>query len=232
MTRLVVDAARLGGDQLALDPDEAKYLERVLRLRPGDVIEVRDGLGGSYEARLTGPGRLALGEKRALPEPAGARVHLAFAPPKGKRVDVLLEKATEIGACAFHPVTTRRSVRKGGDEARWQRVVRAAAAQCGVAHEPVVHATRGLDGFLANLPDAPLRLIADPAAARPLSSCLDAADAAVILTGPEGGFTPQELSDAQASGFAPFALGPNILRAETAPLVALTIVRHRLGDLG
>ncbi len=231
MTRLVVDPVRLTGDELVLEKEELRYLRHVRRLSVGDPVTVRDGHGGEYPSTLQA-GRLSLGPRIQLPEPAGARVALVFAPPKGRRMDVLLEKATEIGAADLHPVYTARSVRKDGTADRWSRIVRSAATQCQAAFEPTLHAATSLDALLADPPPAVLKLIADPTADTGLATLLTPVDQVAILTGPEGGFTDEELTAATTAGWQRFSLGPNVLRAETAPLVALTVVRHVLGDLG
>ena len=234
LTRLVVEPERLLTGLLVLTPDEAHYLRRVRRLGAGDAVEVRDGAGRRCPATLEGATALRLGEWERLPPPPGTAVHLAFAPPRGQRADLLLEKATELGAAAFHPIVAERSVRRDeGAVERYERLVRAAARQCGTAYTPLVHPAQSLGAFLAAPPEG-LRLVASPDAAAALRDVLPAAapEAAVVLTGPEGGFSRAELAAATAAGFVPFRLGDLVLRAETAPLVALTLLRHRFGDLG
>ena len=234
LTRLVVAPERLRSGELTLATDEAHYLFRVRRHRTGDAIEIRDGAGGRFVAIVAGARALRLGPREALPAPIGTAVHLAFAPPKGQRADLLLEKATELGAAAFHPVVAERSVRRDeGALERFERIVGAAARQCGAAFAPVVHPARSLGSFLAEPPDG-LRLVASPEAERALRHVLpeSAPLSAVVLTGPEGGFSPGELAAAGAVGFAAFRLGDLVLRAETAPIVELTLLRQRFGDLG
>jgi 16S rRNA (uracil1498-N3)-methyltransferase len=237
VTRVLVPADRIYacGGRLRLEPDEAHYLLRVLRLGIGATIEVRDGRGGAWRASLVDEHHLSLDERTTLPPLTGVGVVLAFAPPRGGRIDILLEKATEMGAGALQPVWASRSVRKdSGNPGRWSRIVTAAAKQCGIPVVPDVAKPIEFVECLQAYAKTELRLIATPHAEQPLRAVLPtgAIEQAIVLTGPEGGFTEAEVEAARSVGFLPFHLGPQVLRAETAPLVALTILRHRFGDLG
>jgi 16S rRNA (uracil1498-N3)-methyltransferase len=236
MTRLIVDSDRLlPGDELTLQPDEAHYLVRVLRLQPGDSLHVRDGVGGQFKATLTDPNTLQLGARKSLPALPGPAIHLAFVPVRGKRMDVLLEKATELGVSALHPLYSSRSVRRdSASHQRWSRIVRAAAQQSGVAFEPTVHKPMALTGWLEAPSVAELRLLLSPSADVALRDLLPAAAprSVCVLTGPEGGWADDEIHVLRQEGWAECSLGSLVLRAETAPLAALTVLRHRLSDLG
>ncbi len=236
--RLVIDSERLSsGGTVALTPDEWRYLARVLRLVVGAELEVRDGAGGSYLGTLS-PGRtIQLGERSELPPMSGIAVHLAFSPPRGRRLDWLLEKAAELGAHTLWPVWTERGVRKETlSLARWSRKLSEAARQCGAAHAPVLEPARDLPDLIATLPVGLVRVLAQPTSSERLDQIVSCSGGnvpkgAVVLTGPEGGFTEKEEAAALDSGFVGFGMGDNILRAETAPLAALTILRHRCGEL-
>lgn len=222
------------GGTVALTPDEWRYLARALRLVVGARLEIRDGVGGRYDGTLS-PGRtLKIGDREELPAPAGIAVHLAFAPPKGRRLDWLLEKSAELGAHALWPVYTERTVRRDtAAAARWTRKLQAAARQCGAAHTPLLHPPRELSDLLGDLPPVDVLLAADPGATAGIAAALAGRtpSSALVLTGPEGGLSDDERQTLRTAGFAPFALGDAILRAETAPLTALTILRHLFGDL-
>ena len=236
MTRLIVDSDRLlPGDELTLRPDEAHYLVRVLRLQPGDSIDVRDGVGGQYKATVTDPNTLQLGARESLPALPGPAIHLAFVPVRGKRMDVLLEKATELGVSALHPVFSKRSVRRASaSHQRWARIVRAAAQQSGVAFEPIVHKPMALKSWLEAPSVAELRLLLSPDAEVSLRDQLPASppQSVCVFTGPEGGLGDDEIQELRQKGWIECSLGSLVLRAETAPLAALTLLRHRLSDLG
>ena len=143
ITRLLVPVTRLpagSGGKLALEPSESHYLCRVRRMSPGDPVEIRDGAGGRYNGRLLDEVTVTLSQRETVTEAPSVPVHLAFAPPKGRRIDTLLEKATELGAAGFQPVYTTRSVVKntrGLD--RWRRVIQAAVKQNGAPIEPLIH---------------------------------------------------------------------------------------------
>ena len=169
--RLFVPRPRLSGDRAALEANEVHYLRDVLRLAPGALIEVFDGEGGTREGRLAAAddGRLLLelGTRRDAPAPA-ARVHLAFALARGDRPDLVVQKATEVGAARLLPFEAERSVvhldrERGAERARrWQRIAAEAARQCGRADVPEVASPAPLAQVLAEappgLPDAaPLR---------------------------------------------------------------------------
>lgn len=232
MRRLVVAPDRLGSETLALDAAESRYLRNVLRMKAGDPIELRDGAGHRCTGRLADKRTIQLGPLEALPPDTGVAVHLCFAPPKHKRLDLLLEKAVELGAAALHPVYCERSVRRDSAEERWLRVVREAARQCAAARTPELSGGRPLRALIESPPAVALRLVADPEAPDRLGAVLpDAVDSVAVLTGPEGGLTAAELEAATAAGWRPFRLGDRILRAETAPIAALAILRHRFGDL-
>lgn len=200
--------------------DVAHHLATVLRVRPGDTLVLGDGKGSECEARVerAGGGKVAIeaGPSRVV-EPHRFELHVAFAPPKWTRADWLFEHGTEAGVAVFWPLWTERSRPQGGRTDRWDKLVRAAAGQCDRAWLPAVREVAELADFL-DAPDLPKqRFLADgegapcPAAIEPTG--------AVLLVGPEGGFTPAERELALARGFLPVALGPHVLRTETAALV-------------
>lgn len=222
--------ASSGAGTLALDPDESHYLRRVLRLPAGSPVRLLDGAGGAWDGILRGQA-VAYGPRQDLPRPTGAAIRIGFSPPKGRRLDVLLEKATELGAASLHPVVCERTVRRPAEPVeRWRRILLGAGRQCGSAWLPEIHAPVPLAGFLEVA--AAVRLVALPGAP-PLSAALPAVAPSTIaaLTGPEGGFTSAEESALRAAGFSAVGLGPRVLRAETAPLVLLAVLGFRFGDL-
>ncbi len=223
-----MDPARLTADRLSLEPEESRYLRNVLRLSAGATIEVRDGVGGVREGTLADKRTVRLGPRRELPEDPGPRVHLCFAAPKGRRADLVWEKATELGAASVTPIETARSVRHGSSLERWERMVREAARQCLAARTPEVRSWCALE----QLEGIGTKLVADPRATRPISACLGEGAEITLLTGPEGGFTAEELEALEQTGWTAVSLGDRILRAETAPIVGLTIIRHLGGQMG
>lgn len=233
MRRLVVQPSRLLEQRLRLTAEESRYLVKVLRLPKGSLVDVRDGEGGRYCASLVNKMELLLGRRETCPARSGLAVHLAFAPPKGRRVDWLVEKATELGAAGLHPIVTVRTVHAVDSLPRMERIARAAARQSDAGWVPLISESRPLHDMLSS-GVGDIKLVAHPAAepGELRRAIRPGAGSAIVVTGPEGGLTEEELSDAEAAGYIPFRLGPQILRAETAPIVALSLLLHHLGDLG
>lgn len=237
--RIHVPRARIAGGRARLEPDEWHYLRHVLRLAPGAPLEVFDGEGGEHQALLPAEGEeLELGPRRARAAPR-ALLWLAFAPPRGDRADLVVQKAVELGVARLLPFEAARSVvrldaeRGASRAARWSRIAAEAARQCGRADVPEVEAPAPLLRALASAPPGFRRLLCYEGGGEPLAGALDpAAPGHLVVVGPEGGFEPGEVEAAAAGGACPVSLGPRILRAETAALAVLAILQHRLGDLG
>jgi 16S rRNA (uracil1498-N3)-methyltransferase len=203
----------------------AHHVGRVLRARPGDEMVLCDGRGGECTARLVSvSGRLIeaeVGPRRAVQRALATRIELAFALPRGARAEWLFEHATELGAAAFRPlVSAHAAVRPGHERAeRWQRVVRAAAGQCGLAHLPALHPFATVEQLLADAAALPgERYLAEPGAP-PLGPAHGGH--ALLAVGPPGGFAASEVEALRAAGFAARGLGPLTLRTETAVLAGL-----------
>ena len=237
--RLFVPPERLGGGRVTISGDEHRHLARVLRARPGSTVTLFDGAGGEVEAQVLRVSRdeteLALGPRRpAAPAPV-APLTLVVAVPRGPRMDLLVEKTCELGVARIVPVTTERSVVRPepGRSARWEKIAREAARQCGRADVPTVEAPVALAAALA-APTLPAQRLVlwEQERSRPLRAALGAPAPTALLVGPEGGFTSPEIAAAEAAGFVPVALGPRILRVETAAIVAVALVAEAHGDLG
>jgi 16S rRNA (uracil1498-N3)-methyltransferase len=223
-----------------LDALQSRHLELVLRLAPGAELEVFDGRGSSWPARIESPGVLRLGARKG-PEPSGADVWLAQALAKGEKLDLVVQKATELGATRILPLAAERSVVRLDDEraerrtGRLRRIAQEAARQSGRSDVPAVDAPRTLADLAGLLRADPGRrgLLLDPEEHEVrLSHAARGALRLLLAVGPEGGFTPAERALAGEAGFTPVALGRLVLRTETAGLVALAIVQHLAGDLG
>jgi 16S rRNA (uracil1498-N3)-methyltransferase len=229
--RLLVDPPLHAGAEFALPPGPARHAQ-VRRVQPGDPVLLFDGTGGEWAARVTAMGRsevhVRVEAHHAVDRELPVAVTLALAMPANDRMDDLVEKATELGVACIQPLHCERSVlRLAGERAEkkrahWQAVAQAACEQCGRTRVPVVAPVRELDAWLAELPAAAgaRRLLLSLAGARPWPASVVAGDA-VVLSGPEGGFTPAEEAAARDAGFEPVSLGPRVLRADTAPLAAL-----------
>ena len=231
--RLFLEQPLGEGQPLVLPGPAAHYLGTVMRLPPGAEIAVFNGRDGEWRARIEAAGRKG-GSLLCLAQSAPQRdppdLWLLFAPLKKARTDFLVEKATELGVARLIPVTTAFTNAERIRRDRLQAHAVEAAEQCGATHVPEVEALRPLDAVLADWPARRALYWADEgragAATRP-----EAEGPAAILIGPEGGFSPAEGARLAALPYVrPLALGPRILRAETAALAALTLWQAAAGD--
>ena len=210
-----------------VDGDLAHHLGRVLRVQVGASVRLGDGRGGRADATVAAVGARSvtldvLGTTRA--EPMHPRLTLAFVCPRLPRVDWLFEHATEVGVAVFQPLTSERSRPQGARPERWNKIVRAAAGQCDRDWLPEVRPTVALTELLASqLP--PRRVLADARGAPPAGAAADT----VLLVGPEGGLTAEELERCRAAGFVGMRLGPHTLRTETAALVGAAVLLASAG---
>jgi 16S rRNA (uracil1498-N3)-methyltransferase len=235
--RLHVPPERIDGALARLDDAGRHYLHDVLRLEPGAAVEVFDGRGGLYDGRIE-PGFLAiaLGPRRDAAS-AGVQLTLALALAKGEKVDLVVQKATELGVARIATWEAERSVvRLEGERAeerakRWRRIAEEAARQCGRADVPEVLAPVTLPALLAALPPGALPVVFHGEGSAPIAT-LPAATSVVAVIGPEGGLTAAELGTLQRAGAARASLGPRTLRAETAAIAAVALLQARYGDMG
>ncbi|MDP2005021.1 MAG: 16S rRNA (uracil(1498)-N(3))-methyltransferase [Rubrivivax sp.] len=233
--RLFVDTPLVADSEIALPEGAARHAQ-VRRVQPGDTLWLFDGGGADWPATVLAMGRHEVRVAVTQPLPVATElplaVTLALGMPANERMDTLVEKATELGVACIQPLLTARSVlrlqgeRAQRKQAHWQAIAVAACEQCGRARVPVVAPVRELASWL---PQAwaegprPLALVLSlQAAATPLRALPWAgAQAVLTLSGPEGGLAPEEEAAAIAAGFMPTALGPRVLRADTAPLAVL-----------
>ena len=216
------------------------HIARVLRLRAGDPLVVFDGRGGEYPARIVQLRKqevlVELGEHRPIDRESALALTLVQGISRGERMDWVVQKATELGVHRILPVITERTVvRLGAEQAQrryrhWQAITIAACEQCGRNVLPELALPQVLDAALAGLPAGARRLLLSPGGTLNAGGLQPATEVAVLI-GPEGGLSEQEQAQARASGFEPLALGPRILRTETAAVAALAILQQRLGDL-
>jgi 16S rRNA (uracil1498-N3)-methyltransferase len=236
MPRLFVDAPLTAGAHAALDGNQANYLFNVLRLRQGDAVLLFNGREGEWRGSLSGARKRAAVirvETCLRPQPPPADLHFLFAPLKHARLDYLVQKAVEMGASHLQPVMTRHTQVARVNLGRMRSNAIEAAEQCGVLHLPTVGAAVSLDAAVSA--DRLLIFcdenaeVADPVTA--LAAVRSRQSPISILIGPEGGFADEERSLlAKFPNVVPIALGPRILRADTAAVAALALVQAVLGD--
>ena len=239
MIRLFVgDDLKAGGD-LVPSPDQTHYLIHVMRLGAGANLLVFNGRHGEWRAKVAsiGKGGCALGvETRIRAQSVGPDVDLIVALVKRARLEVIVEKAAELGARRVRLVITQRANSGHANLARLNAIAIEAAEQTGRLDVPEICAAQKLDRVLAEW-DAGRRLMfcdeagdAPPALAA-LTTLGGVAPAWAILIGPEGGFSPAERERCRAlAGVVPVSLGPRILRADTAAIAAMSVWQSALGD--
>ncbi|TAK17714.1 MAG: 16S rRNA (uracil(1498)-N(3))-methyltransferase [Acidobacteria bacterium] len=218
-------------ESVTLPDDEAHHISRVLRLKSGDAIVIFNGRGGAWDAEIVESGKRGVTAKvtRAHPPHATppARVTLAVGLLKGDAMDAVVRDATALGAAEIIPMATAHAVvpkRARGDEAiaRWTRVAVASAKQCGRTAVPVISDVADFNEVIRR--DIGTKLLCVEPALGGVEVSAMASDAVLLLIGPEGGWSDAELTSARAAGCHAITLGPLTLRAELAPVVALTRV--------
>lgn len=219
----------------------AQHVRRVLRLRAGDPLTLFNGDGWDYRGRIAALRGAQvdvelLGRVQARAESPLA-VTLVQGIARGERMDLVVQKATELGVARILPVIAERSVvrldedRAGRRLAHWHAVATAACEQCGRARLPEIGAPRALAGWLEEPADGSLRVMLSPDAARPLAQTVRPERGVTLLVGPEGGLADAEREAALRAGFVAHSLGPRVLRTETAAIVALAVLQATAGDL-
>lgn len=248
LTRVHVPAPLAPGAQVELPAGPAQHLTRVLRLAPGAPLTAFNGHGGEFDAVIETVQRsvvtVRIGVHHAIERESPLDITLLQGIARGEKMDLILQKATELGATRIVPLTTLRStVRLTADTAvrkqeHWQGVVTGACEQCGRNRVPAVAAPVALvDAVQAAAPGLNLMLAPD-AGAESLGTLLARhgeqrkLPPIALLIGPEGGLDAAEVSAARLAGFVSCRLGPRVLRTETAALAALAALQFETGDFG
>jgi 16S rRNA (uracil1498-N3)-methyltransferase len=251
MARLFVEPERMKDEILVLAGEDHRYLTRVLRLGIGDQVVLFDGRATEADSTIVRVGPRALevqvNQRRTTEGSDRPDFTLMQAIVKGDKMDFVVQKATELGVTRVIPVTTVRSVPRGldasgavralGKRARWVKIAREGARQCGRVDVPEVEPVTPLETALKAAHKEAFKLMLwEGAREHTVRQVLPPPDQKpqriVMLVGPEGGFTDEEVAAAREAGFAVAGLGPRILRTETAAVVALTIMGFAVGDLG
>jgi len=240
--RVYVDVPLAEGARVRLAPFAADHLVRVLRLPDGTGLACFNGDGLEHAAVLEfaarGAVELRVGAARDPRNESPLAITLVQSIARGERMDLILQKATELGVARIVPVSSERTEVRLDEEraerrvAHWQRVVQSACEQCGRARVPVVEAPVGLATHAAGVRDLAIdkRVLQPDAGDGP--TALGACTALLLAAGPEGGFSERDLSQLAQAGYRGLRLGPRILRTETAGLAAIAALQSRFGDLG
>ena len=241
MPRFFVDRSQLGAHFTVLQGDQAAHA-RVLRLSRGDQVTLCDGDGNDYQCVVSdiSPEQICLVVERQGPAESEPRimasVYMAFA--KGDKLEHVIQKATELGAAKIIAFPSSRCVAKIDGKAlpkklaRWRKIAEAAAEQSGRGRIPTVEAMPSFQAALDRAAQSDRALFFyENETAHTLTQALESPFATVaLMTGPEGGFSTEEVRAAQAAGMELCSLGRRILRCETAPLCALSAVMYAAGE--
>jgi 16S rRNA (uracil1498-N3)-methyltransferase len=253
LTRVFVEGVLSSGSLVELPRDTGAHLAKVLRARSGDEVVLFNGDGREFSAVLetVRDSRVSasIGAARSMDRESPFQLTLVQCVPRGDRMDFIVQKSTELGVARIVPVLSQRSVvrldatQAASKQAHWHAVAVSACEQCGRNRLPIVEAPQPLLSYLGAL--APrgaagrmLRLVLEPERARQTqretpSIDIDASPAsgAEIAIGPEGGFTEDELEAFNLTTFSRVALGPRVLRTETAAIAAIVVLQARFGDM-
>jgi 16S rRNA (uracil1498-N3)-methyltransferase len=242
LIRIHVDAPLAPGAQIELRGQAAQHASEVLRLKPGDAVTLFNGDGSDYRSKIKELWKGAVAVMVDAVAPARAESPLALVLvqgiARGERMDLIVQKATELGVTAIQPVAMTRSVVRLDDDARakklahWQGIAVAACEQCGRAILPVITAPVAFTAWLRNPPGAETcRIQLAPDADLSLAAAAAGARRIELLVGPEGGLDDAECDAARAVGYLACRLGPRVLRSETAAVAALAVLQAAAGDL-
>lgn len=239
--RVYVEQPLHPGRTVVLPEQAGEHIVRVLRLERGHPLILFNGDGGEYDAALVSLARRAVaaevGAARSVERESPLALTLAQGIARGEKMDWILQKATELGVARIVPLVTERTeVRLDEDRVErrmlhWTSVIAGACEQSGRARLPVLEPPQRIDRWLAALAaDAGLRLALVPGGDATLRSLPALPDGAIVCVGPEGGFSDTDVSMLRHSGFRALALGPRILRTETAGIAALAALQALHGD--
>lgn len=223
-----------------LEEGPSRHLAAALRLQPGSAVVLFNGRGGEYRAEIIKLTRksvtVAVASFDSRDRESTLPVVLGLAVSRGERMDYAIQKCTELGVAEVFPLQTERTeVKLRGDRLQrkrehWQQVAISACEQCGRNRPPRVHPLQNLAGWLGST-TASCRLVLHHRSDSGLAGLPEPGEVALLI-GPEGGLAPAEIEAAEAAGFQALTLGPRVLRTETAPVAALSVIQFLWGDMG
>jgi 16S rRNA (uracil1498-N3)-methyltransferase len=241
MTRIFLSPEDISSDIVTITGDQARHLALVLRLKPSDMVSVLNGTGYEYECRIISAHKKEIRAEVLSKTPYSAEspvsITIVQGISKGERMDIAVQKSTELGAIRFIPVTTERTqVKQTQKVERWRKISLAAAQQSGRDKLLDIDEPVSLEEYLSTqvTPSANIILFEEhrDRNLKQILKGLNGVKQITVLIGPEGGFTKDEVAAAEEMGFIRASLGPRILRTETAPITILSIIQYELGDMG
>lgn len=247
MRYFFVERSKIEGNTARITGSDAGHIKNVLRLKPGSMIGLFDGQGWVYEARIIDlpSGSVNVAIVKQFLSQAESPVHITVAQAflQDRKMDRQVRQLTELGISRWLPFIAARSVsrpdkkRISARTKRWEKIAKEAIKQCRRGRIPEIGATVSFAELLTDTEKDDLNLIfwekeTRPIDAEMLTDSHRSIENIFLMVGPEGGFTPEEVDRARASGFLTVSMGPRILRAETASIAACTLIQYLLGDMG
>ena len=246
MRYFYIEPTALKKPNIALEGSEVRHIKNVLRLKPGDTIRLFDGQGFEYEAAIqhmrSSRVELRITHKYPAAKESPLQMVIAQSLLKEKKMDGLLRHLCELGITHWVPFISERSVAKPGANrlpgrtARWEKILKESCKQCQRARLPEIVKMMSFDEVLYFGQSFDLKIVFYENESATLDSLIQPAaqpalQKILLILGPEGGFSNQEIEKAKAAGFAVAGLGPRILRAETAAIAACTLIQYLFGDM-
>ncbi len=246
MRYFFIKQSDLAGSKAVVKGSDAHHIKNVLRFKPGDKIGLFDGTGLNYETRIVTllAKSVEVSVIRSFPSATESSVDITVAQAllKDRKMDLLVRQLTELGITRWIPFIAKRSVPRPDKKRlftraeRWKKIAKEAVKQCKRCCSPEIGTTVSFEEVLNLGKDSDLKIVFWEEESKPVDKELSVsnvkpAEKIFILLGPEGGFTLKEVENAKASGFITAALGPRILRAETATIAACTLLQYLFGDM-
>lgn len=238
LPRLFIISELRKGAFVEVSKETSHYVRQVLRLRQGSSVILFNGAGGEYKGKISIDNKLTkvfLEEFIDISVESHLQIHLGQGISRGEKMDYVVQKAVELGVAEITPLFTERCGVKLDEERaekrmeHWKKIIISACEQSGRNSIPIIHSPRHISDWVAHCAE-PCRLICDPGLTSQESS-LDIKQSVAVLIGSEGGFTEAEVADAISHDFTSFALGPRVLRTETATVAALSKLQSFWGDM-
>lgn len=228
------------GQMLELSEGASRHIALVLRMQPGEAITLFCGDNQEFHATIDTVLKkkviVTIQKQQLVNRESACTIQLAQAIAKGDRMEMVVQKAVELGVSCITPVITSRcAVRLDADkltkkQAQWQAIALSACEQCGRNKIPIIHQPLPLAHFLQQC-QATYRLVLDPYAKTTWHDFDAITQDVALLIGPEGGLTEEEIAQARSNNFQPWRLGPRVLRTETAAIAGITLLQSVMGDL-
>ncbi|MEW6409917.1 MAG: 16S rRNA (uracil(1498)-N(3))-methyltransferase [Nitrospirota bacterium] len=240
MVRLFIDKGDIQRDTAIIAGENVKYIKDVLRCSVGDKITILNGHGNECKATISSIGRKEIRvdilRREFLSTEWGFEIVLCQGIPRGKKMDFIVQKSTEIGVKKIIPLLTERTVIRDvkGKVERWRRIAKSAAQQSGRTMIPEIYEAMEFESFLNSCGEDFFCMLFYEDAKRGIRTVLrnyNSGMPIIITVGPEGGFSPREVEMAEKRNFYTVWLGPRILKAETAPITILSIIGYELGEI-